>query len=99
MLMPGAGAPVSAVLLRASNRPTPGSHSLIAAAGPRGPPRFVEGEIAETTEGSYAKTANRSVVGFMNEFSFLANVHRSHQRIDDLVTLSNRLSQTPCGPL
>lgn len=51
------------------------------------------------TGGRYAKTANRSVTGIMNEFSFLADVHRSHQTIDDLVTLSTRLARTPCGPL
>ena len=33
---------------------------------------FVLQEVAAMAEASYARTANRSVVGMMNEFSFLA---------------------------
>lgn len=33
-------------------------------------PRFVAAEIVATTDARWAKTANRSVVGVMNEFSF-----------------------------
>jgi len=50
-------------------------------------------------EGRYAKTANRSVVGIMNEFRHLAEVHRAHRGLDDLVALALELSETPCGPL
>ncbi len=60
---------------------------------------FIESEIAAMVEGRYAKTANRSVVGIMNEFSFLADVHRAHRGGDDLVGLALKLSETPCGPL
>jgi hypothetical protein len=36
------------------------------------PAGFIEAEIAGMVDGRYAKTANRSVIGIMNEFSFLA---------------------------
>ena len=50
-------------------------------------------------DGRYAKTASRSVVGIMNEFSYLAGVYRDSRGLTDLVTLALRLSETPCGPL
>lgn len=60
---------------------------------------FIEFEIAAMVEGRYAKTANRSVVGIMTEFSFMAEVHREAHGADDLVALALWLSGTPCGPL
>jgi hypothetical protein len=62
-------------------------------------PRFIYSELAEMTEHRLAKTANRSVVGTMTEFSLLAEFHREHDGADDLVALSLRLARTPCGPL
>jgi hypothetical protein len=44
-------------------------------------------------------TANRSVVGVMNEFARLAEIHRADEPAVDLVALAVRLSRTPCGPL
>ena len=44
-----------------------------------------------------ATTANRSVVGIMNEFSRLAEVHRDP--CPDLTELAQRLATTPCSPL
>ena len=61
--------------------------------------RFIESEIGAMTDGRYAKTADRSVVGSMNEFGYLAKVYRDHRGIGDLVTLTLVLSETPCGPL
>ena len=46
-----------------------------------------------------AKTANRSVVGIMNEFTFLANAYRGDTPAPDLLALAMRLATTPCGPL
>jgi uncharacterized protein DUF6933 len=43
-----------------------------------------------------APTTNRSLVGVMNEFAFLADLHRAEQ--PDLMRLSMRLATTPCGP-
>ncbi len=63
------------------------------------PIEFVLQEVAAMSESTYAKTANRSTVGMLNEFGFLADVHRAHGDADDLVALSVRLAGTPCGPL
>jgi len=46
-----------------------------------------------------AKTANRSVVEIMNEFTFLAEAYRGDTPAPDLLTLALRLAATPCGPL
>ncbi len=45
-----------------------------------------------------AKTANRSVVGIMNELTFLAGAHRDTP-VPDLLALAIRLAGTRCGPL
>jgi len=63
------------------------------------PADFTEAEVAAMVDGQYAKTANRSVIGIMNQFSFLAEGYRDHRRLTDLVTLGLLLSETPCGPL
>ena len=63
------------------------------------PAVFIEFESAAMIEGRYAKTANRSVVGIMNEFSYLAKAYRTDTSISNLVALAVRLSQTPCSPL
>lgn len=60
-------------------------------------PRFVASEVAAMSGAQWAKTANRSVVGIMNEF--LAEADRAHARSDDLVSLAVRLAGTPCSPL
>ncbi len=62
-------------------------------------PRFADAELAAMSEHRFAKTESRSVVGTMNDFAFLAVVHRDQGDADDLVGLSVRLSHTPCGPL
>lgn len=63
------------------------------------PTGFVVEEVAAMAAGSYAKTANRSVIGSMNDFAFLAGVHRAHGDTENLVALAVRLAGTPCGPL
>lgn len=63
------------------------------------PLEFVLQEVGAMSEVSYAKTANRSVVGSMNDFAFMADVARAHGQGDDLVALSVDLADTPCGPL
>ncbi len=60
---------------------------------------FIESEVAAMAEGRFAKTESRSVIGTMNEFRYLAEVHRAHRGIADLVVLALDLSETPCGPL
>jgi hypothetical protein len=44
-------------------------------------------------------TANRRVVGIMNEFTHLAEAWRWDQPQPDLHALALRLATTPCGPL
>jgi hypothetical protein len=51
------------------------------------------------SEHRLAKTASRSLVGSMNDFTFLAKVHHDQGDADDLIGLSLQLAQTPCGPL
>lgn len=60
---------------------------------------FIVAELAQMTEARYAKTANRSVVGVMNQFAFQAEVYREYLETDALLMLSLRLAETPCGPL
>lgn len=45
-----------------------------------------------------AKTANRSLTGMMNEFTFLAGVRTPEERAD-LLGLALQPATTPCGPL
>ncbi|MFD0855915.1 DUF6933 domain-containing protein [Actinomadura adrarensis] len=57
-------------------------------------------EVRRMTDGvRVGKTANRSVVGIMNEFSHLAEVHRARTPAPDLLGMAMRLAATPCGPL
>ncbi|WP_074858405.1 DUF6933 domain-containing protein [Nitrosospira briensis] len=60
---------------------------------------FIEREVAAMAEVSFAKTASRSVVGIMNEFSFLAEGYRECLESFDLITLTMRLAETPCKPI
>jgi len=60
---------------------------------------FVDSEVAAMADGQYAKTASRSVLGIMNEFTRLAGFRRIHWGVTDLETLALELSETPCGPL
>jgi hypothetical protein len=63
------------------------------------PTAFVEAEVHHMRDRRLGPTANRSVVGIMNEFVFLADVHRDRGAELDLLDLSLRLSETPCSPL
>jgi hypothetical protein len=60
---------------------------------------FIAGEVDAMAEHRLTATSNRSVIGMLNEFSFLADQWRRPKRGDDLLALSLRLAQTPCGPL
>jgi hypothetical protein len=63
-------------------------------------PRFVDAEITSMGVGRIAKTASRSLLGVMNEFTFFGNVHREELGADEnLVALSVRLAETPMSPL
>lgn len=60
---------------------------------------LIESEAAAMGDVAFAKTANRSVVGIMNEFSFLAEGYREYLETSHLMTLSMRLAGTPCSPI
>ena len=64
---------------------------------------FIAREISRMGEMRYAKTANRSVVGMLNEFSrcidFNAEARRYGPDDDILLALSLELARVPCGPL
>lgn len=62
-------------------------------------PRFVGVEVAASTGARWARTANRSVVGIMNEFAYLAGADRAHERNVGLLAMAVWLAGTPCGPL
>jgi hypothetical protein len=62
-------------------------------------PAIIDGELERMREHRLAKTANRSVVGVMNEFTYLAEVHRGNTPGVELMDLTVRLAATPCGPL
>ncbi len=63
------------------------------------PDAFIQAEIRHMDEVVYAKTANRSVLGVMNEFAFLAEGYRDRNGLVDPLALSLKLAHTPCGPL
>jgi len=62
------------------------------------PAAFIAEEIWRMQSVGYAKTANRSVVGILNQFSMLADYWRSEHG-DDLLAIALKLAETPCGPL
>ena len=63
------------------------------------PGEVIDEEQRQMHDRRLAKTANRSVVGIMNEFSFLAGAYRGDTPAPDLLSLAVRLAATPCGPL
>lgn len=63
------------------------------------PTEFIEAEIEGMKEVVYAKTSNRSVVGMMNEFTFLAEAFRDRGGFVEPLVLSLKLAAVPCGPL
>ncbi len=63
------------------------------------PRQFIDHELLQMNEVQYAKTSNRSVVGIMSQFSYLAEGYREYLETKDLLALSIRLSETPCSPL
>lgn len=62
-----------------------------------------EGVIAQERERMadcrFGRTASRSVVGIMNEFTRLAGHHHERHPDVDLRDLAARLARTPCSPL
>jgi hypothetical protein len=63
------------------------------------PQPIIDDELQRMREHRVSGTANRSVVGIMNEFTFLATTLRDNHGRPDLLELSLRLATTPCSPL
>lgn len=68
---------------------------LLAHGAPHG---LIEHELAAMHNFHYDKTANRSLVGMLTQFSYLAEGYRDYETTD-LRWLSLKLSETPCSPL
>jgi len=63
------------------------------------PQAVIDEELRQMRDRRLAKTANRSVVGMMNEFTYLADAYRGDTPAPDLLGLAMRLATTPCSPL
>lgn len=68
------------------------------------PSEFIAQEVWRMDKVQYAKTANRSVVGILNEFVnqaefWLAAYAYQKGNDNDLLAISAKLSETPCSPL
>ena len=74
-----------------------GPQLAVVLAAHRTPAEFIDDELREMDQVRLAGTASRSVVGIMNEFTYLADAWRHDE--PDLLTLAVRLAATPCGPL
>ena len=60
---------------------------------------FIEAECEAMADHRLATTKNRSVVGMMTEFGFLAGAYAESEDAVDLVDLSLWLARTLCGPV
>lgn len=63
------------------------------------PQGFVAQEVAAMSEGSYAKTVSRSVLGSLTALANLADYQRWLIAENDLASNSALLARTPCSPL
>ena len=79
------------------DRFTPALGAVLAAHN--APAAFIDAEVAEMAVWRVTKTANRSVVGILNEFAYLGQVWGGADNERALLRLSIRLAAVPCGPL
>ena len=63
------------------------------------PESFVTDELSRMDDVRLAKTASRSLLGIVNEFTFLAQADRGRSADTDLTALAHWLASTPCSPL
>ena len=63
------------------------------------PHALIERELSAMLDFQYGKTANRSLVGMLNQFTYLAEGYREYNQTTDLRWLAMKLSETPCSPL
>jgi hypothetical protein len=86
-------APAATALARAAD------HIAAAMATHGASDAIIAAELEQMRTHRIGSTANRSVVGIMNEFSYLADVYRDRGRQPNLDELAARLATTPCSPL
>ena len=92
--------PVLMPLAPAATLPARIPEQIAAALSAHGAPAsIVDEEVRRMRAWRLGPTANRSVVGIMNEFTYLAEAWRPDQPQPDLHALALRLATTPCGPL
>lgn len=92
--------PVLMPLAPAATLPARIPQQIVAALSAHGAPdSIVDEEARRMREWRFGPTANRSVVGIMNEFTYLAEAWCQDQPQPDLHALALRLATTPCGPL
>ncbi|GAA3281356.1 hypothetical protein Dvina_47350 [Dactylosporangium vinaceum] len=60
---------------------------------------IIDAELEQMRPHRIGTTANRSVVGIMNEFGYLADVYRGRSGQPNLDELAARLATAPCSPL
>lgn len=76
-----------------------GEHVATVLAAHQAPDTVIEDELRHMRDHRIAGTANRSVVGIMNEFTYLATTYRDNNPDQSPLDLSLRLAGTPCSPL
>lgn len=92
--------PVLMPLAPAATLPTRIGQQIITVLAAHGVPHTIlDEERQHMRDCRTAKTANRSVLGVMNEFTHLAEAYRDTGPGHDLLDLALRLATTPCGPL
>ena len=60
---------------------------------------FIDAELAQMRDCRVGPTADRSVVGIMTDFTYLADVYRQHDPSLTPSMLAHKLASTPCSPL
>ena len=88
--------PLAPAALLSQRFPPALKHVLQALGLPR---EFIDAEIDAMREMAYVRTVNRSVLGVMNQFVFLADGYREQRGLIDPLEFSLKLAGTPCGPL
>ncbi|MGY0197072.1 DUF6933 domain-containing protein [Leptothrix sp. BB-4] len=59
----------------------------------------IDAELAEMRSTCFAKTANRRVLGTLNDFAFMFQVHGAHHPKMSLMERTLSLAHTPCGAI
>ncbi|AET95045.1 hypothetical protein BYI23_D015350 (plasmid) [Burkholderia sp. YI23] len=92
--------PVLMPLAPATNLPTRFPEALAEILAAHGVSHsFIESEVSQMQVVKYARTQNRSVVGIMTQFAYLAEAYRAFHKTNELIALSLKLARTPCSPL